>query len=63
LVNIIYQRKKQQLGLDALRPWDLDAEPEGTEPLHPFKTSDELINKSIECFTSCVFFLATALKR
>ncbi|MEI9957708.1 MAG: hypothetical protein WDM90_15725 [Ferruginibacter sp.] len=44
-------KEKEKLGLDTLRPWDIDAEPEGTSPLHPFKTSDELINKSIECFT------------
>ncbi len=51
LVKIIYQHKKDKLGLDNLRPWDTEAEPEGTQSLQPFKASDELINKSIECFT------------
>jgi oligoendopeptidase F len=63
LVNIIYQKKKQKLGLDTLRPWDVDAEPAGTEPLHPFKTSDELINKSIECFTKLRPFFGDCLKK
>ncbi|HMK05335.1 MAG TPA: M3 family oligoendopeptidase [Ferruginibacter sp.] len=63
LVNIIYQKKKEKLKLDTLRPWDIDAEPEGTEPLHPFKTSDELISKSIECFTKLRPFFGDCLKK
>ncbi len=50
LVSEIYQKKKEKLKLDNLRPWDVEAEPEDTQPLNPFTTSDELINKSIECF-------------
>src|SRR5688572_11863672 len=45
LVNQIYQAKKEKLGLENLRPWDIEAEPAGTEPLRPFKTGDELIQK------------------
>lgn len=63
LVNIIYQKKKAKLGLDTLRPWDIDAEPAGTEPLHPFTTSDELVNKSIECFTKLRPFFGECLKK
>jgi oligoendopeptidase F len=63
LVNIIYQKKKQKLGLDTLRPWDTDAEPAGTEPLRPFKTSEELITKSIECFTKLRPFFGDCLKK
>ena len=51
LVNLIYQKKKEKLGLDTLRPWDLEVEPEGAPSLQPFKTSEELIDKSIECFS------------
>ncbi len=63
LVNIIYQKKKEKLGLDTLRPWDIDAEPEGIKPLHPFKTSDELIAKSIECFSKLRPFFGNCLKK
>lgn len=63
LVNIIYKKKKAKLGLDTLRPWDIDAEPAGTEPLHPFKTSDELVSKSIECFTKLRPFFGDCLKK
>ena len=37
LVKKINERKKQKLGLETLRPWDTEAEPEGVEPLHPLK--------------------------
>lgn len=47
LVNEIYKHKQQQLGVDTLRPWDLEAEPAGVEPLRPFKTGAELLEKSI----------------
>ncbi len=63
LVNNIYQKKKEKLGLDSLRPWDIDAEPEGTEALRPFKTSEELIQKSIACFTKLRPFFGDCLKK
>ena len=63
LVNIIYQKKKEKLELAVLRPWDLDAEPEGIGPLRPFKVSEELINKSIECFTKLRPFFGDCLKK
>ncbi len=50
LVNFIYDRKRQKLGLPSLKPWDVDAEPAGTEPLTPFKTGEELVEKTIDCF-------------
>ena len=51
LVDFIYDRKRQRLGLDSLKPWDIDAEPEGVQPLHPFTSGEELVQKTIECFT------------
>ncbi len=42
--------RKKQLQLDTLKPWDMDVDVEGRPALHPFDTSEELINKSIECF-------------
>lgn len=49
LVNEIYLQKKQRLGLDTLRPWDIEAEPMGTTPLRPFRDGKELTEKSIAC--------------
>jgi oligoendopeptidase F len=61
IVNFIYDRKRQKLGLDMLRPWDLEAEPEGVKPLTPFQTGDELVNKTIECFKQLNPFFADCL--
>ena len=63
LVNEIYKKKKEKLGLETLRPWDLDAEPAGTKPLRPFENSDELLNKSVECFTKLRPFFGECLQR
>ncbi len=50
LVNTINENKRKKLGVDKLRPWDTDAEPEGLEPLHPFTGGNELLEKTIACF-------------
>lgn len=42
--------RKQALGVDVLRPWDLDCDPFGREPLHPFGTADELIRACSRVF-------------
>ena len=42
LVDFIYDRKRQRLGLDALRQWDVDEEPEGVQALRPFQSGEEL---------------------
>ncbi len=63
LVNMIYQKKKEKLGLEKLRPWDLDAEPEGSPTLQPFSTSEELISKSIDCFSKLRPFFGECLAK
>jgi oligoendopeptidase F len=63
LVNDIYKKKKAKLGLETLRPWDLEAEPAGTKPLRPFKTGEELLQKSVECFTKLRPFFGACLQR
>lgn len=50
LVNHIYEAKKKKLEIDTLRPWDIDAEPVGVQPLRPFKNGEELTEKTIKCF-------------
>ena len=63
LVAQINKTKKEKLGLDTLRPWDTEAEPEGVTPLHPFEGGQELLNKTEECFTSLNPFFADCLKK
>jgi oligoendopeptidase F len=57
----LQEARRQRLGLDVMRPWDGDAEPEGTEPLHPFKTGKELSDKAIETFSKLNPFFSSCL--
>ncbi|GEO09753.1 M3 family oligoendopeptidase [Segetibacter aerophilus] len=63
LVRKINQKKKQKLGLDTLRPWDTEAEPEGIEPLKPFTTGEDLTEKAIKCFEELNPFFADCLRK
>jgi oligoendopeptidase F len=38
------ERRRQKLGVDPLRPWDLAVDPEGRAPLRPFATMKELMD-------------------
>jgi oligoendopeptidase F len=61
LVEIINIYKQNKLGLDILRPWDLDAEPANQQPLNPFKTGEELLEKTVKCFRELRPFFADCL--
>ena len=61
LVNMIYENKKKKLGVDTLRPWDLEAEPAGIEPLQPFTNGEDLLKKTISCFRNLRPFFAECL--
>ena len=63
LVNQIYETKKKKLGLDTLCPWDVEAEPAGIQPLRPFKTGEELTEKTIACFRELKSFFADCLQK
>ncbi len=61
LVEIINKYKQNRLGLDTLKPWDVDAEPANQQPLNPFKTGDELLEKTVQCFRDLSPFFADCL--
>ncbi len=63
LVDQIYSIKRKKLGLDALRPWDIEAEPEGIQPLRPFSTGEELTEKTIACFNQLRPFFGDCLRK
>ena len=63
LVNLVYENKKKKLGLDSLRPWDVEAEPAGIQPLRPFKTGIELTEKTIACFDELKKFFGDCLRK
>lgn len=63
LIEKIYQKKKEKLGLDIVRPWDTEAEPDGVEPLKPFNGGEELYEKSVLCFEELNPFFAACLRK
>jgi len=63
IVEELHEHKRKQLGLDELRPWDLDAEPAGTKPLEPFKSGDELLEKSIQAFANMRPYFGDCLRK
>jgi len=46
----INARRREQLGVPALRPWDSDVDPTGRKPLRPYATIDELETKTSNIF-------------
>jgi oligoendopeptidase F len=62
-VKEMYSKKKEKLGVDVLRPWDLEAEPEGVTPLKPFTTGEELLEKSILCMKKLTPFFGECLEK
>ncbi len=49
---MLIKHRQKKLGVDVMRPWDGDAEPAGTTPLHPFKDGAELSQKAVEVFNN-----------
>ena len=62
LVNKINEKKRKKLGLDTLRPWDVEAEPAGIKPLRPFTNGDDLLTKTIACFNRLNPFFGDCLQ-
>jgi oligoendopeptidase F len=45
-----YERRRQRLGIDTVRPWDVDVDPLGTTPIKPYETIDEFKFKAYAIF-------------
>lgn len=46
----LYETRRNKLGLDTLRPWDLDVDPLSLPPLRPFKDGTELQERASAIF-------------
>ena len=55
------EKRKEALGLDTLRPWDMDVDPEGREALHPFEDGKDLADKTIKAFGKLDPFFAQVI--
>ena len=62
ILNELMEERKNALKLDKLRPWDRAVDTEGRPALHPFKGGEDLLNKTIECFTNLDPFLGECLR-
>ncbi|ASU33223.1 M3 family oligoendopeptidase [Mucilaginibacter xinganensis] len=56
------EKRKAALKLDALKPWDMDVDVSGKPALKPFNGGDELIEKSIQCFSNINRYLGERLE-
>ncbi|PZR97967.1 MAG: M3 family oligoendopeptidase, partial [Chloroflexi bacterium] len=46
----LLEKRRRQMGVDALRPWDLRVDPSGKPPLRPFANIEELTRKTSAIF-------------
>lgn len=62
LIKVHEQKRKAALKLNDYRPWDKEVDTEGKEPLKPFKTAKELIDKTETCFDAIDPFFGECIK-
>jgi len=46
----VYERRRQRLGVESLRPWDTHVDPLGAKPIEPYESMDEFKSKSRAIF-------------
>lgn len=59
----LLEHRRKLIGVDELKPYDVDAEPEGRKPLQPFNNGDEMLEKSIAVFSKLRPFFGDCLSR
>jgi oligoendopeptidase F len=62
LLNDMAASRKEALKVDQLRPWDTKVDPKGLPPLKPFESGEELLDKTIRCFSRLDPFLGNCLQ-
>ncbi len=50
LVKVFTEKRKKELQLETLRPWDLEVDTKNREALEPFTSGADLLEKTIRCF-------------
>ncbi|PWK77793.1 oligoendopeptidase F [Mucilaginibacter oryzae] len=56
------EKRREALGLPALKPWDMDVDVSGKPALKPFRNGEDLIEKSIQCFSNINRYLGERLE-
>lgn len=62
LMNEFNRERKDKLGVETLKPWDLAVDPEGNKPLKPFNGGEDLLEKTIQCFSKLDPYFGECLK-
>lgn len=62
LLSELNKERSQKLGIQNLRPWDMDVDPEQLPPLKPFENTDDFVAKAIACFTEIKPFYGQCLR-
>jgi oligoendopeptidase F len=50
IVTRLFEGQAEKLGLERLRPWDTEVDPDGLDPLRPFRTTEEFVEGVRKCF-------------
>lgn len=61
-LNEVTKKRQEMLGVASLKPWDLNVDIAQKEPLKPFSTGKELIEKTILCFDRIDSFFGDCLR-
>jgi len=56
------EKRRVALGLPTLKPWDMDVDISGKPALKPFQNGEDLIEKSIQCFSNINRYLGERLE-
>ncbi|WPV00288.1 M3 family oligoendopeptidase [Mucilaginibacter sp. cycad4] len=62
ILRIQAEKRREALDLPALKPWDMDVDISGKPALKPFQNGDDLIEKSIQCFSNINRYLGERLE-
>lgn len=61
-IQTIAEQRKNDLGYNVLKPWDLMVDPKGRAALSPFKNGEELITKSKQSFAQLDPYFANCIQ-
>jgi oligoendopeptidase F len=61
-VKLQQEKHKAKLGVDVLKPWDTEVDPDGLAPLKPFETGEDLMKGCIEMFHKIDPYFADCLR-
>jgi oligoendopeptidase F len=61
MLNRLASQRKDALKVEPLRPWDKAVDTSGKDPLKPFKSGDDLLDKSIRTFSKLDTYLGERL--